>query len=131
MEGGGEESKIETLVFQGKMMVIQMMVVIERWEGVSNLGCVLGAAFQDLPVHVTSERENSDNSQIFDVRKSTDGLLPKMETTRGAVGLDSKPKSHVLTLENLRCLLNFSTEILSRQSYNQDWSLTERSGLEI
>lgn len=102
-EGEGQESKVEALVFQGKMMVIQMMV-IERWDDVIDLGCVLGAPLQDLLMHVTSERGNSDNSQIFDVRKSTNGPFPEMGTTRGAVGLDSKPRSPVLALENLRCL---------------------------
>lgn len=36
---------MEALVFQGKMMVIQMMVVIERWEDVINLGYVFGGTF--------------------------------------------------------------------------------------
>lgn len=86
---------MEALFSQGKMMVIQMMVVIERWEDVINLGYVLGAPLQDLLMHVTSERGNSDNSQVFDVRETTDGPFPKMGTTTGAAGLDSKPKSSV------------------------------------
>lgn len=55
----------------------------------------LGAPLQDLLMHVTSERGNSDNSQVFDVRETTDGPFPKMGTTTGAAGLDSKPKSSV------------------------------------
>lgn len=71
---------------------------------------------------VWSERKrgNSGNSQTLDVRKSTDGPFPKMGTTRGTVGLDSKLKSPLLAVEMFlwKC----------RVGSNQDWHLTEKLG---
>ena len=45
------------------------------------------------------KRGNSGNSQTLDVRKSTDGPSPKMGTTRGTAGLDSKLKSPLWAVE--------------------------------
>lgn len=77
------------------------------------------------------ERGNSDNLQILEVRKCAEGPFPEMGIMKGAVGSDSKLRGSVLASESLRCLPALPMEMVSRQSGNQDWSLTERLGLEI
>lgn len=88
------------------MIVAQTMAAIREMERI-DLGYVLRVAGQHLLMNVINEvreRRNNGNSQILDMRKSTDGPFPEMGITRGAVDLDGKLRSSVLALESLKCL---------------------------
>lgn len=77
-------------------------------------GICLGLAWQNMLVSMICEVRgwgNSDNSQILDVRESTDGPFPDMGITKSAVGLDSKLRSTALALESLKYLFDFPMEM--------------------